>query len=114
MLHKMPFSEIMRLSILGNAERVSAQRAHEIGLVSEVCPLSELHERARWAAETIASYSPLAVQATIRALWAARDLGHKQALGQGYTWIAMGTDAEGLRKGQESFASGARQEWRLR
>jgi len=114
MLHKMPFPEIMRLSILGNAERVSAQRAYEIGLVSEVCPLAELHERARWAAETIASYSPLAVQATIRALWAARDLGHKQALDQAYTFIAMGTDAEGLRAGQEAFASGRRQEWRLR
>ena len=114
MLHKMPFPEIMRLSILGNAERVSAQRAYEIGLVSEVCPAAELHERARWAAETIASYSPLAVQATIRALWAARDLGHKQALDQAYTFIAMGTDAEGLRAGQEAFASGRRQEWRLR
>ena len=114
MLHKMPFPEIMRLSILGNAERLSAARAHEIGLVSEVVPASELHERARWAAETIASYPPLAVQGTIRALWAARDLGHKQALDTAYTWIAMGTDAEGLRAGQESFASGKRQEWRLR
>jgi len=114
MLHKMPFPEIMRLSILGNAERVSAQRAYEIGLVSEVCPLSELHERARWAAETIASYPTIPVQATIRALWAARDLGHKQALDQAYTFIAMGTDAEALRAGQESFASGRRQEWRLR
>jgi len=114
MLHKMPFPEIMRLSILGNAERVSAQRAYDIGLVSEVCPLAELHERARWAAETIASYSPLAVQATIRALWAARDIGHKQALGQAYSWIAMGTDAEQLRAGQAAFASGKRTEWRLR
>jgi len=114
MLHKMPFPEIMRLSILGNAERLSAARAYDIGLVSEVVPASELHERARWAAETIASYPPLAVQGTIRALWAARDLGHKQALETAYTWIAMGTDAEGLRAGQESFASGKRQEWRLR
>ena len=52
MLHKMPFPEIMRLSILGNAERLSAARAYDIGLVSEVVPASELHERARWAAET--------------------------------------------------------------
>ncbi|MFM8304157.1 MAG: enoyl-CoA hydratase/isomerase family protein [Actinomycetota bacterium] len=114
MLHKVPFPEIMRLSILGNAERVSAQRAYEIGMVSEVCPLSELHDRARWVAETVASYPTLPVQATIRALWAARDLGHKQALDQAYTFIAMGTDADALRAGQESFASGRRQEWRLR
>jgi enoyl-CoA hydratase/carnithine racemase len=114
MLHKMPFAELMRLSILGNAERLSAQRAHDIGLVTEVVPAVELHEHARWAAETIASYPPLAVQGTIRALWAARDLGDKQALSQAYTFIAMGTDAEGLRAGQDAFASGKRQEWRLR
>jgi enoyl-CoA hydratase/carnithine racemase len=46
MLQKMPFSEIMRLSLLGNHERMSAKRAHEIGLVSEVVPGSELLERA--------------------------------------------------------------------
>ena len=34
----MPFPEIMRLSLLGNHERMSAQRAHEIGMVTEVAP----------------------------------------------------------------------------
>ena len=114
MLHKMPFPEIMRISIMGNAERMSAQRAYDLGLVSEVVPGDQLHERAQWIAETIASYHPLAVQATIRALWAARDIGHKQALEMGYTFIAMGTTAEGLRKGQEQFTSGQRQKWQLR
>ena len=114
MLHKVPFPEIMRLSIAGNAERMSAERAHQIGLVSEICPVADLHDRARWIAEEIASYPPLAVQGTIRALWAARDLGHKQALDQAYTFIAMGTSADGMRAGQDQFASGRRQEWRLR
>lgn len=114
MLHKLPFPEIMRISIAGNAERMSAERAHQIGLVSEICPVTELHERAQWIAEEIASYPPLAVQGTVRALWAARDLGHKQALDQAYTFIAMGTSAEGMRAGQDQFSSGRRQEWRLR
>src|ERR1700758_4453567 len=61
MLQKMPFHEIMRLSLLGNHERLSAKRAHEIGLVSEVVPGDELHQAARWAAETIASQPALAV-----------------------------------------------------
>ena len=38
MLSKMPFHEIMRLSLLGAHERMSAERAHQIGLVSEVVP----------------------------------------------------------------------------
>src|SRR3954470_13189771 len=45
----MPFPEIMRLSLLGNHERMSAQRAHEIGMVSELAPAGELMERATWA-----------------------------------------------------------------
>ncbi len=114
MLNKMPFPEIMRLSILGNAERMSAKRAHEIGLVTQVVPFEELHDTAKWVAETIASYPPLAVQGTIRALWAARDLGQKQALSLGYAFVALGTTAEGTRAGQELFASGKRMQWRLR
>jgi len=38
MLQKMPFGEVMRMSLLGNHERLSAQRAHQIGMVSEVVP----------------------------------------------------------------------------
>ena len=44
MLQKMPFHEIMRMSLLGNHERLSAKRAHEIGLVSEVVPADQLRD----------------------------------------------------------------------
>ncbi len=42
LLHKMPFQEVMRLALLGAHERLSAQRAHQIGFVSEVVPKDEL------------------------------------------------------------------------
>src|SRR3974390_2111773 len=45
LLHKMPFQEVMRLSLLGAHERMSAERAREVGLVSEVVPAAELAER---------------------------------------------------------------------
>ena len=38
MLHRMPFGEVMRMTLLGNHERISAARALEIGLVTEVVP----------------------------------------------------------------------------
>ncbi len=45
LLHKMPFQEVVRLSLLGAHERLSARRAYEVGLVSEVVPGDELrHE----------------------------------------------------------------------
>ena len=67
----MPFGEIMRLSLMGNHERLSAQRAYDIGLVSEIAPADELIDRASWAAEAIASQPALAIEGTVRAIWAA-------------------------------------------
>jgi len=114
MLQKMPFAEIMRLSLLGNHERMSAKRAFEIGLVSEVVPGTELHDAASWAAEAIASAPPLAIQGTLRAIWMGLEQTRSQALAEAYAYIAMGTNQESIAEGQKAFSSGKRIEWRLR
>jgi enoyl-CoA hydratase/carnithine racemase len=110
----MPFHEIMRLSLLGNHERMSARRAHEIGLVSEVVPGTELRQAASWAAGVIASEPPLAVQGTVRAIWAAQELSRAQALALGYAFVGLGTNQDSIAEGQAAFASGQRIQWRLR
>ncbi len=110
----MPFGEIMRLSLLGNYERLSAQRAYEIGLVSEVVPKEQLQERTAWVANAIASQPALAIEGTVRAIWAARELGQRQALQLGYAYVGLGTDQDSIAQGQKLFESGARIDWRLR
>jgi enoyl-CoA hydratase/carnithine racemase len=110
----MPFGEIMRLSLLGNHERLSAQRAYDIGMVSEVAPPGELMDRAGWAASTIASQPALAIQGTVRAIWGAREMGGRQALRLGYAYIAMGTHPDSIAEGQKTFESGKRIDWKLR
>ena len=114
MLQKMPFHEIMRLSLLGNYERLSAKRAYEVGLVSEVVPGDKLREAAEWAAKIIASQPPLAIQGTVRAIWAARDLPRTQALSMAYAFVGLGTNKESIQEGQKAFASKERPKWRLR
>jgi enoyl-CoA hydratase/carnithine racemase len=114
MLAKMPFHEIMRLSLLGNYERLSAKRAHEIGLVSEVVPADKLREAAEWAAKIIASQPPLAIQGTLRAIWAARELSRSQALSMAYAFVGLGTNKHSIQEGQKAFASKERPKWRLR
>ncbi|HEV7762010.1 MAG TPA: enoyl-CoA hydratase/isomerase family protein [Acidimicrobiales bacterium] len=114
MLQKMPFHEIMRLSLLGNHERLSARRAFEVGLVSEVVPGAELAATATWAADAIASAPPLAIQGTVRAIWAALEHSRQQAIELGYAFVAMGTNQDSIAEGQKMFASGKRIEWRLR
>ncbi len=110
----MPFNEIMRVSLLGNYERLSAARAFQIGMVSEIAPAGELMDRATWAAEAIASAPPLAIQGTVRAIWGAREHGQREAVRLGYAYVAMGTSQESIAEGQQVFESGKRIEWRLR
>jgi enoyl-CoA hydratase/carnithine racemase len=114
MLSKMPFQEIMRLSLLGAHERLSAERAHQVGLVSEVVPREELLERAAWAARVIADSPPLVVQGTLRALWTALEVPRTQAVGLANLFTRIGSDARAFKAGQDRFASGERPEWRLR
>jgi enoyl-CoA hydratase/carnithine racemase len=114
MLQRMPLGEVMRMSLMGSHERMSARRAYEVGLVQEVVPADQLHEAARRAAEIIASQPPLAVQTTVRAVWYAQELGYRQALDVGRTLVALGMDQDLLSAGQQDFSSGRRIDWRLR
>jgi enoyl-CoA hydratase/carnithine racemase len=96
MLQRMPLGEIMRLSLLGRHERMTAARAHQIGLVQEVVPAADLLESARWAARVIAdSPDPLAVEVTVKAIWTAQYMGIHQALqsGAGLVNLVDGTTA---------------------
>jgi enoyl-CoA hydratase/carnithine racemase len=108
MLQKMPFGEIMRLALLGASERMTAKRAYEIGLVSEVVSPESLREAAGWAANEIAKSPPVAVQGTVRAIWMARELSRLQALDTGRMLIRLGSDPKSLFEGQQAFNSGRR------
>jgi enoyl-CoA hydratase/carnithine racemase len=114
MLQYMPLGEVLRMTLLGNHERMSAATAHRIGLVSEVCPADELMERARWVADAIASQPAVGVQASLRSIWAANDLGTKQALSMGPSLLTTGFDMAGMEEGNADFSSGKRIDPRTR
>ena len=111
---RMPLGEVLRMQLTGAAERLSAKRAYEVGLVSEVVPRSELLSAAEQLATTIAASPTVAVQATLKAIWTAHDHGRRVALDQGYAFAHLGTDLDLLREGQGQFKGGSRKEWRLR
>jgi enoyl-CoA hydratase/carnithine racemase len=76
LIRKMPAEAVMRMAFVGRYERMSAERAYELGMVSEVVdPPDHLRERAQELAETIAKNSPAAMAATKRALWGALEMG---------------------------------------
>jgi len=83
-------------------------------LVSAVTAADDLLAPAHHPATVFAGQPPLAVQATLRTLWAARDLPGVQATDLGNVFLQLGTSTEALVEGQEAFAAGRRTEPRFR
>jgi len=80
LLRMMPAEPVMRLAFAGRHERMSAARAHQLGMVSQVVdPPEHLRAEAQALAETIARNSPAALAGTKRALWAALETGLTEA-----------------------------------
>jgi enoyl-CoA hydratase/carnithine racemase len=72
-----PFEAVMRMALVGSQERMSAERAHQLGLVGEVVdPPDRLHEAAQQLAERIAGNDEVVVRARKAALW-----GEQERLG---------------------------------
>jgi enoyl-CoA hydratase/carnithine racemase len=87
---RIPVGEVMRIALLGLDERMSAKRALEIGLVSEVLPREELWGRGAEIARMIAAKPPAAVQGTVRAVWESLDSTRTQALRTGLAYTQLG------------------------
>ncbi|MYY06415.1 MULTISPECIES: enoyl-CoA hydratase/isomerase family protein [unclassified Streptomyces] len=96
MAQRMPYGEVARMALMGTAERVSARRAYETGLVSELAPPGGAVAAALRAAEVIASYPTDAVQGTVRAVWSAGEAARAQALAHAPHLIALGNLAPAL------------------
>jgi enoyl-CoA hydratase/carnithine racemase len=70
----LPTGVAMRLALTGRHERVGAQRAYELGLISEVVEHDRLLERAREIAALVNRNAPLAVRGTRLAIKKTTDL----------------------------------------
>ncbi|MER6530065.1 enoyl-CoA hydratase/isomerase family protein [Streptomyces sp. NPDC001508] len=90
MAQRMPFGEVARMMLMGSAERISARRAHEIGLVSELTEPGGALAAARACAAVMAGYPAEAVQGTVRALWAAREAALAQGFAQAPHLVSLG------------------------
>lgn len=75
LVRKSPMEPIMRMAFTGSHERVSAARAHQLGIVGEVVEPDQVRAAALALAEKVAKNSPTAMAATKRALWGALELG---------------------------------------
>ncbi|HOW96111.1 MAG TPA: enoyl-CoA hydratase/isomerase family protein, partial [Mycolicibacterium fallax] len=65
LMRRIGLGETLRMALLGNDERVGADTALRIGLVTEIVERSQLWERAHQIAATIAAKPPSATQGTV-------------------------------------------------
>lgn len=77
---RMPLGEVLRMALLGSHERMTAETALRIGLVSEIVTRDALHARAHALAAIVASQPSAATQGTVRAIWESLDMGLTPAL----------------------------------
>jgi enoyl-CoA hydratase/carnithine racemase len=87
---RIPMQEITRMVLLADAERLSAQTALRISLVTEVTTADALWPRANELAAMIAKRHPIAVQGSMRAIWEAQSLPRAQALTNALRYIQVG------------------------
>ena len=90
LMRRAGLGDTLRMALLGNRERVSAETALRIGIVTEVVPRDDLWARAEQLARTIASFPPAATQGTVRAIWESLDKPYRAAVEQGLMYTRLG------------------------
>jgi len=90
--------------ILLTGERISAQEAHRIGLVSKVVPLDQLMATARQMAETICKKGPLGVRATKEAMIRGYNLPLDEGLSLESELAAGVRSSDDFKEGARAFA----------
>ena len=112
LIRKMPAEAVMRMAFVGRHERMSAQRAYELGMVSEVVdPPERLREAAQELAEKVARNSPAAMAATKRALWGALEAGLTEACRSGARDLVSVWGHPDQTEGPAAFAEGREPRW---
>jgi enoyl-CoA hydratase/carnithine racemase len=90
LMRRIGLGETLRIALMGNDERVTADTALRIGLVSEVVSPEHLWGRAHEIAAAIAAKPPSATQGTVKAIWESLDKPYRAALEQGLIYTRLG------------------------
>jgi enoyl-CoA hydratase/carnithine racemase len=108
---RMALERVMRLSLVGRGERMSARRALDLGLCGDVVPGAQLLPRALELARTMMAGSPAALAATKRALWESLNLGLQDARELGWRAIEGHWNHPDVAEGARAFAEKRKPRW---
>ena len=110
----LPRSVALRMAIMGKHERMSAERAYELGLVTEVVPHEDLLTRAKEIAEIVNSNAPLAVRGTRLAIHKTLGLPMHEAELLAESFRERVTRTEDALEGPRAFVEKRAPNWQAR
>jgi enoyl-CoA hydratase/carnithine racemase len=112
LLRHTPYGDVMRMVLLGRSERLSAQRALQIGLVTEVVPDEELMGRALQLAGFVSEGSPAAIAVSRQAIRESMSLPYHEAMRRGFVLVrAHGDHHPDAQEGPRAFAERRPPSW---
>ncbi|MFD6454122.1 enoyl-CoA hydratase/isomerase family protein [Nocardia sp. NPDC060220] len=110
----LPRTVALRMAMMGKHERMSAQRAYELGMITEVVEHDRLLERAREIADTLNSNAPLAVRGTRLAIVKGLDVPMHEAEMLAESFRERVTRTEDALEGPRAFVEKRAPEWQCR
>lgn len=90
LMRRVGLAHTLRMALMGNDERVTAETALQIGLVTEIVDRDRLWDRAHALAAGIAAKPTAATQGTVRAIWESLDRPYRAAMEQGLIYTRLG------------------------
>ena len=108
---RMPLGAVLRMALVGAAERMTAGEALRLGMVDEVTTPDRLMDCARELAGLIKRHSPSALKHTKQAIWEAQELGLTAALRQGFRHIEAQMEHPDVQEGGQAFLERRAPRW---
>jgi enoyl-CoA hydratase len=111
LIGRIPFEAIMRMMLMGRYERIGADRARELGLISQIFDDETFEADVQALAETIALNSPTTMMISKKAIWNGLECGREEALAYGLEAVKDMWDHPDNVEGARAFAERREPQW---
>lgn len=102
---RLPLGSALRMTLMGRHYRMSAERAHQLGLVDELVETpADLLPAALEMARAMLQNSPQAMALSKQAVWAARERGYSDALTYAWSLLRIHWGHPDFEEGPRAFA----------
>lgn len=111
---RMPLGSALRLTLMGRAYRMPADRAYQLGLVDEIVAPDALLDTCSSMARAMLENSPAAMAGSQRAIWQSLEMSYEKALEHGWTLIQQQWSHPDYLEGARAFAEKRAPAWARR